>query len=223
VHAQFASVKEKGMKSALQFHSNQFKLIEKDTYATKDDFQRLFAREMIDLIRLSLHLTADAKKAESCLVLALRECLANCAVSKEWALVWARRKVVCNAIRLVLGKEVTTPNGIPCETGPDSNLQPGEYRIEALRDSLAILALPDFDRLVFVICVLERYSIMDCALLLNRTPKDVNEARVRAIYQVVTAEERNRHETFTTYPANPNGGIGNEIGEIDGSCGSLFD
>ncbi len=30
------------MKSALQFHSNQFKLIEDDTYATAADFQRLF-------------------------------------------------------------------------------------------------------------------------------------------------------------------------------------
>jgi len=33
------------MKSALQFHSNQFKLIEEDTYATTDDFERLFARK----------------------------------------------------------------------------------------------------------------------------------------------------------------------------------
>jgi hypothetical protein len=223
VHAQFASVKEKGMKSALQFHSNQFNLIEKDTYATKDDFQRLFAREMIDLIRLSLHLTADAEKAEICLILAMRECLANSAVSKEWALIWARRKVVCNAIRLILGTEDATPNDIDSETGPDSHLHPGEYRIEALRDSLAILALPDFDRLVFVICVLERYSIMDCALLLKSSPKDVNDARVRAVYQVVTAEERNRHESIATYPASPYSATSNEIGEIDGSCGSLLD
>ena len=51
------------MKSAIQFHSNQFKLIEEDTYATTDDFQRLFAREMTDLFRLSLHLTADAENS----------------------------------------------------------------------------------------------------------------------------------------------------------------
>lgn len=211
------------MKSALQFHSNQFNLIEKNTYASKDDFQRLFAREMIDLIRLSLHLTADAEKAESCLILAMRECVASSAISKEWALIWARRKVVCNAIRLVLGTKDATTNDIHCETGPDSHLQAGEYRIEALRDSLAILALPDFDRLVFVICVLERYSIVDCALLLQRSPKDVNDARIRAIYQVVTAEERNRHESLTTNPANPYSARGNGKGEIDGSCGSLLD
>jgi hypothetical protein len=101
-------------------------------------------------------------------------------------------------------------------------LQPSEYRIEALRESAAIFDLPDFDRLVFVICVLERYSILDCALLLRRSPKDVNDARVRAIYQVVSAEERNRHESFTTYPAGPYSACGNGIGDLDGACGTLL-
>src|ERR1035441_8022378 len=72
------------MKSALQFHSNQFNSIEEDTYATTDDFQRLFEREMADLFCLSLQLTADAEKAESSLILAMRECFANSTVSKEW-------------------------------------------------------------------------------------------------------------------------------------------
>lgn len=211
------------MRSALQFHSNQFRLTEEDTYATTDDFQRLFAREMTELFRLSLHLTADAEKAESCLILAMGECFANSSVSKGWALIWARRMVVRNAIRLVLGTKSAIPNDICSEAGPDFHLQPSEYRIEALRDSLAILALPDFERLVFVICVLERYSILDCALLLNRSPKDVNDARVRAINQVVSGEERNRHESTQTSPSSPYGACSNGIGELNGSCGSLFD
>jgi hypothetical protein len=174
------------MKSALQFHSNQFKLIEEDTYATTDDFQRLFVREMTDLFRLSLLLTADAEKAECCLIHAMRECFAISTVSKKWALIWARRMVVRNAIRLVVGTEDAMPIDICGDAGPDFHLQPSEYRIEALQDSLPILELPDFDRLVFVICVLQRYSILDCALLLKRYPKDVNDARVRAINQVVS-------------------------------------
>ena len=208
------------MKSALQFHSNRFQLIEGDTYATIGDFQSLFARQMTDLFRLSLHLTADAQKAESCLILAMRECFVNGAVAKEWALSWARRTVIRHAIRLVLGTENAMPNEIYNEAGPDFHLRPSEYRIEALRDSLGILELPDFDRLVFVICVLERYSILDCALLLIRSPKDVNDARVRAISQVASAEERNRHESTTT---GPYGACGNGIGELDDSCGSLLD
>jgi len=209
------------MKSALRFHSNQFKLIEEDTCATTDDFQCLFAREMTDLFRLSLQLTADAEKAESCLILAMRECFTNSAVSKRWALIWARRLVVRNAIRLVPVTEPVMSSDTCSEPGPD--LQPCEYLIEALRGSPAILALPDFDRLVFVICVLERYSIMDCALLLKRSPKEVDNARVRAINQVAFAEELYRHEPTTTLSTSPYGGCSNGTGGLDGSCGSLSD
>ncbi|MDR3736634.1 MAG: hypothetical protein P4L10_14015 [Acidobacteriaceae bacterium] len=74
------------MKSALQFHSNQFTLVEGDMFATSDDFQRLFAREMANLFRLSLLLTADAENAECCLILAMRECLATSTVSRAFSL-----------------------------------------------------------------------------------------------------------------------------------------
>lgn len=55
-----------------------------------------------------------------------------------------------------------------------------EYPGEGLSESEAILELPDFDRLAFVICVLERLSSLDCALLMKKSPKDVNDAIVRA-------------------------------------------
>jgi hypothetical protein len=219
----FASVKEKRMKSALQLHSNQFKLTEEDIYATTNDFQKLFAREMTGLFRLSLNLTADAEKAESCLILAMRECFSNRAVAKEFALIWARRTVIRNAIRLVLGTKNAIPIDIYGEAGPDFHLQPSEHRIEELRDSLVVLELADFDRLVFVISVLERYSILDCALLLKKSPKEVNDARVRAISQVLSAEERNRHGSSTTFPTSLSGAGRNGIGALDGSCGSLLD
>jgi hypothetical protein len=191
------------MKNALQFHSNQFKLIEEDTYATADDFEMLFTTKMTDLFRLSLNLTADTEKAECCLILAMRECSANSAVAKEWALIWARRMVVRNAICMVLDKEYTIPSEIHSEVASDFRLQPNKNRLEALRGDPAILELPDFDRLVFVICVLEGYSILDCALLLKRSPKDVNDARGRAVNRVVSAEEQDRHEPSTTCPASP--------------------
>ena len=206
------------MKSALQFHSNQFKLIEEDTFATTDDYQRLFAREMANLFRLSLLLTADAENAECCLILAMRECLTTSTVSKKWALKWARRMVVRNAIRLVEGTKCAMPNDT-CSEGPDLHLQPSAYRIEAMQDARAILTLPDFERLVFVICVFEQYPILDCALLLRRFPKDVNDARLRAINRVLAAEERNRHESTTT---SPYGSCSSKSGDLDDSCGALF-
>jgi DNA-directed RNA polymerase specialized sigma24 family protein len=179
------------MNNVLQFHSNRRDSKEKDPCATREDFHQLFAREMTNLLRLSLHLTADSEKAEKCLILAMRDCFERSVVSKKWAHLWARRMVVRNAIRLVL----STENDISCETGSDFYLQPSTFQIEALRKSSEILDLPDFDRLVFVICVLERYSILDCALLLRRSPKDVHDAITRATNRVVPVEERNDQET----------------------------
>jgi hypothetical protein len=208
------------MKSALQYHGNQINLSEEDTYATAEYFQRLFASEMPDLFRLSLRLTADAEKAERGLILALRECITSSTVSKRWAIIWARRTVVRNAIRLVLGIETAIPHRDSVEAGPDSQPQPQKYRIEAMGDSLPILSLPDFDRLVFVICVLERYSDMDCALLLTSSPKEVNDARMRAINMVVSAEDRNRRDATAVSPYVVSS---NQLGGLDDSCGSLFD
>lgn len=211
------------MKSALQFHSNKFRLMEDDTYATPGDFQRLFAREMTELFRLSFHLTADAEKAESCLILAMRECIANSTVSKEWTLIWARRTVIRNAIRLVFETESTMPDDICSEAGNNFHLPLREHRIEALQDSLAILTLSDFDRLVFVICVLEQYSTLDCALLLKRPSKEVNDARVRATTHVVSAEEQNRREPTSAIPRSPRRSCSYGTGEFDDACGSLSD
>lgn len=211
------------MKSAIQFQRNRFRSIEDEPYATTDDFQRLFTREMVDLFRLSLHLTADAEKADMCLILAIRDCFANSNVGKNWALVWARRMVVCNAIRLVMGTEGASPGIDESNIGPEIHLRPSEYRIEALRESLAILELPDLDRLVFVICVLERYPILDCALLLRRSVKDVACARVRAISQIVSVEERNQEGTSATSPSRLRSACRNGMGQSDDPCGSLLD
>ena len=87
--------------------------------------------------------------------------------------------VIRNAISLVMcpgGKppvntNKTADNGLIGFSIEDS--------LGACAVSESILDLPEFDRFVFVICVLERYSMHDCALLLGRSPRDVNEARQR--------------------------------------------
>ncbi len=101
--------------------------------------------------------------------------------------------VIRNAVRLIWG----TPNDIVDDSALEFQLQPSDYPLEELRESVAILTLPDLDRLAFVICVLERYSILDCALLLRKTPQKVHEAILRAADQVVSVHEgrpnRRRH------------------------------
>lgn len=207
------------MSNVLQFRTNPRDSREIDADATPKDYQQMFVAEMTNLFRLSLDLTGDVEKAKKCLILAMRDCFEKSAVSKKSARLWARRMVVRNAVCLVLG----TANDIQSETGSDLHLQPSEYQIEALRGSVVIQNLPDFDRLVFVICVLERYSILDCALLLRRSPKDVDDARVRSANRVILAEERDHLQQFTVSRTGTCGVWRDERSELDGSYGTILD
>jgi hypothetical protein len=183
------------MTCALRFPSHRRSASETHSFATDDDFEHLFVAEITDFFRLSLQLTANAEKADRCLIYAMRDCFGKSTISRGFARAWARRMVIRNAIRLVLGID----NDFACDAGCEFHLQPSGYRTEELRESVDVLDLPDVDRLAFVICVLERLSILDCALLLRRSPKDVNDAISRAAKRVVSLEDRNNSETLTTF------------------------
>src|SRR6516162_9709058 len=91
------------MNAALHFPGHRRNSNAPRVYATEEDFQQLFFAEITDLFRLSLQLTANAEKAERCLVDAMRDCFGNSAISRKFARVWAHRMIIRNAIRLVLG------------------------------------------------------------------------------------------------------------------------
>jgi DNA-directed RNA polymerase specialized sigma24 family protein len=207
------------VKSVLKLQNHRLSSSEQDLLATFEDFGQLFAREMTELFSLAMDLTADADRAETCLILAMRDCFQKNSLAKHRVHAWARRMVIRNAIRLVLGVE----NEILCEAGLDFPLQPRESPIDALMDSIAIRNLPDLDRLAFVICVVERYSILDCALLLRKAPQEVHDAIVRATNQVVPIEEPKDDDVSGTAPSNVCGSFWVEGNKLDGSCGSIFD
>jgi len=142
------------------------------SFATNDDFQKLFAVEINDLFRLSLQLTANAEKAGRCLTLAMEDCSGTNTISRDFARVWVRRQIIRTAIHSVLGVD----NDFARPFSPEFQLQPSLGPIGELRESPAILELPDLERLSFVTCVLERLSILDCALLLRKSPKYVSDA-----------------------------------------------
>jgi len=71
---------------------------------------------------------------------------------------------------------------------PDAKLQ----RTPAKHAAIAtVLALGDFERFVFVLSVLERYSDQDCSILLSCSREEVRTARVRAILQISEIQQRN--------------------------------
>lgn len=152
---------------------------DENRYATCQDFLRIFDEDMRSLYQLSHVLTGDRQKAERCFVAGMEDCAKENQVFREWARTWAKRVIVQNAIRELQPRPShpdwcsLLPNFFSQKTGP----------IERL-DVETVLGLGDFERFVFVLCVLERYREHDCALLLSCSASEVRQARTQAIEEL---------------------------------------
>jgi len=158
------------------------KLISSSTpYATSGDFCRIFNEEKGELYLLSYLLTGDREKAEQCFISGLEDSVKGNSVFKEWARSWARRAIIQCAVRAI--------NPRPRESGTSSRYNHiGKPPVE-LEEFAAVLELTPFDRFVYVMSVLERYSIQDCSVLLGYSRRDVAEARIHALQQIGSAAE----------------------------------
>lgn len=100
---------------------------------------------------------------------------------RDWAQSWARRTIIQNAIRMLTPrKNHATVADIPSDAVSCSfgRTQDTDYAIAR------ILRLEHFERFVFVMSVLERYSDQDCSVLLGCSRQDVGETRMRALLHV---------------------------------------
>jgi hypothetical protein len=130
---------------------------------------------------LSFLLTADHEKAEKCFVSGLDDCVEGNNVFREWARSWARRAIIQNAIRMLAPRR-EDPAGAPA---PVDSADYGLGQTSKANTAIAnILKLRDFERFVFVLSVLERYSDQDCSVLLGCSLQDVREARTRGLEQL---------------------------------------
>jgi DNA-directed RNA polymerase specialized sigma24 family protein len=158
-----------------------------DVYATSDDFRQLFADNMMALHLLAYLLTGNHEKAEQCFVTGLEDCVSNNSIFKEWARSWAQRTIVQSAIRMMsprpnhMASAIVSPNA-------DAQLQITQAKHAEIG---TVLALGDFERFVFVLSVLERYSDQDCSILLTCSREDVRAARMRALLQISEIQQRN--------------------------------
>jgi DNA-directed RNA polymerase specialized sigma24 family protein len=136
---------------------------------------------MDNLHLLSFLLTADLAKAEECFVSGLENCVEGSYVFRDWAQSWARRTIVQNAIRMLAPrKNHSTVADAPSDAVTRSlgRTQDTDYTIAR------ILRLEHFERFVFVMSVLEKYSDQDCSVLLGCSRQDVGETRMRALLHV---------------------------------------
>jgi DNA-directed RNA polymerase specialized sigma24 family protein len=151
-------------------------------YATAVDFKQIFAEDINSLYLLSFLLTGNPEKAEQCFVAGIGESTKGNHVFKEWARSWARRTIMQSAIRLI------APRDLAVTTIPNPYLARAMDNVPLIlyAEVSAILELAPFERFVFVMSVLERYSDHECSILLGCPRRDIATARARAMRQLVT-------------------------------------
>jgi hypothetical protein len=153
-------------------------------YANREDFRKLFTDEANSFYLLSFLLTARHEMAELCFVAACNECVEGNAVSRDWVRPWARRLIIQNAIRMMMPRpDISRP-------APSTKNLKGKLTGMRLQDApfASVLALEDFERLVYVLSVLEGYVDQNCAVLLGAPAREVRNARQRALKHIAEFE-----------------------------------
>jgi DNA-directed RNA polymerase specialized sigma24 family protein len=153
-------------------------------YATREDFSRIFERDINSLYCLSLLLTGDEAIAEQCFVGALHIAQEGTRVFKDWAETWARRTIILNAIRMI-------PSRRTADSAESIGRVAGDTTAQVEIAEVAKLSV--LEEFAFVMSVLEGYSDYECALHLGRTRAEVTAARTRALERIASAAEFREH------------------------------
>jgi hypothetical protein len=135
---------------------------------------------MNSLYLLSFLLTADPEKAEQCFVSGLEDAVEGNPVFREWARSWARRVIIINAVRAINPRPREENGRASSASISSQGKAPSVEQVEIA----TVLALEPFERFVYVMTVLERYSEQECSVLLGCRRQDVVAARTRAFEQI---------------------------------------
>ncbi len=144
-------------------------------FTTSADFCELLMDDSRGLYLLSILLTADRENAELCFNIIPYVCIGGNSASHKWAHSWTRRTIVRNAVRML------TPNPGPCESESTA-----AFAATSLQEPFLarVLALDDFERLVYVLSVLEEYADQNCADLLGVSPQRIRDTRNCALKHI---------------------------------------
>src|SRR5262245_62042176 len=166
---QFAQIDLDTSSSVDMAQANAKKVLAAGVYATPADFKKIFSEEVNGLYLLSLLLTGTQVKAEECFVAGIGESTKGDYVFKDWARSWARRTIIQSAIRLIKPRGGSVAEIRNPEIPRTIDKVPLDLHLEVR----AILGLAPFERFVFVMSVLERYSNHDCSILLGHPQRDI--------------------------------------------------
>ena len=179
-------------------------------YASSADFERIFTEDMTGLYLLSLLLTGDPDRAEECFVAGVGESTKAKRVFKEWARTWARRTIIRSAIRLIAPRQQSVRKMRSPVLPRGLKYVPLAFEAEVY----AILELESFERFVFVMSVLQRYSEHDCSILLGCSRRDIAAALARGLEHL--GELMNFHKSETDASSDGLSGLGRSrlVGEM---------
>ena len=159
--------------------TQKYKNARSNEYATSSDFCRIYVEQMNSLYLLSLLLTADPQKAEQCFLSGFDESVSNKSVFKERAHLWARRSIIGSAIRLLCPQPNNENESNEARPSPLIGKVPAE--VQVYPNFAHIVGLNAFERFIFIMTILEKYSDQECSLLLGCFRRDVMNARTAAI------------------------------------------
>jgi hypothetical protein len=161
-----------------------YKNARSNEYATSSDFCHVYVEQMNSLYLLSLLLTADTHKAEQCFLSAFEDFVSNNSVFKERAHLWARRCIILHAIRLLRPRPNDKKESNEARLSLFNENVPAE--LQAYPNFARILGLNSFERFIFVMSLLEKYSVHECSLLLGCSRRDVIYTRIAAIQHLAS-------------------------------------
>jgi hypothetical protein len=167
-------------------------------YASLGDFCRIHVEQMNSLYLLSLLLTADTQKAEQCFISGFDDSVSHRFVFRERASFWARRGIILQAIRLLRPRPSDEGESNKTKLLPPRGSVPTE--VQTRPNFARIIELDTFERFVFIMSLLEKYSVQECSLLLGCSRGDVIRARTAAIRHLAsvlsTGERRSDSAAF---------------------------
>jgi len=149
----------------------------RDDYANWSDFCQVFECNEKEFYLLAFLLTADHQTAEACVLAAMEGSCKEGNVFRGWEKVWSKRCIIIKAISAIASRPLSR----------DRRLEDGDPRLRELElGNLlgAVVRLEPAERGVFVVTVLERYSVQECSLLLGRSPESVKYLKLQAIGHV---------------------------------------
>lgn len=153
-------------------------------HATAEDIRKAFVRHREELDWLALFLTGNEELAEACVVDACTIAVTHSEVFDEWLGRWARRATIRSAIEMQgrrIAQLASAYEQHPCSHRSHPALKMEEIQLIVARSELFRFRLDVLSRFALILHGIERYSLVDSALMLGMSKTAMGAAYCAAL------------------------------------------